>query len=100
MSEKEYYNELVLQEYYHKLFDEEIETNVIKPLKAAIINTFTGFSGGCAGGHKFVDDNGNEVKVIYRVTNDNYSSLIEENEKLKQALEKLKKTCWIRSYEV
>ena len=100
MSEKEYYNELVLQEYYSKLFDEEIEKNVIKPLKASIINTFTGFSGGCFGGHKFVDDNGKEVRVIFEVTKDNYSSLMEENEKLKKELEKLKKLCGIRSYEV
>lgn len=66
LSEKEYYNELVLQAYYHKLFDEEIEKKVLKPLKASIINTFTGFIGGSYGGYTFMDDN-YKVKVTINI---------------------------------
>lgn len=67
MTEKEYYNELVLQEYYHKLFDDEIEKQIIKPLRASIINTFTGFIGGSVGEYSLIDDNGKKVKVFFRV---------------------------------
>ena len=67
MTEKEYYNELVLQAYYHKLFDDEIEKEIIRPLVANIINTFTGFVGGGVGGHSFIDDNGKKVKVFFKV---------------------------------
>lgn len=90
MSEKEYYNQLVLESYYNKLFDEEIEKEVLKPLKKCIINAFTGFSGGCFSGHSFVDDNDNKVKVIYEVIkNDEPQSLMEENNELKEYIKKL-----------
>lgn len=72
MSEKEYYNHIVRQEYYHKLFDEEIEKEVVRPLKASIINTFTQLEGGSYGGHMFTDHDGRQVKVTIEVEKVNW----------------------------
>ena len=73
MSEKEYYNEIVLQEYYHKLFDEEIEKKIIQPLKASIINTFTEFVGESVMSVTLSDIDGREVRVKINVEKVNWN---------------------------
>ena len=63
MTEKEYYNEIVLQKYYHKIFDEKIQKEIIKPLHQGIINTFTEFTGGLTMQNYLEDDNGKKLKI-------------------------------------
>lgn len=63
MTEKEYYNEIVLQKYYHKIFDEKIQKEIINPLHQGIINVFTEFSGGLIMQEYLEDDNGKKLKI-------------------------------------